>query len=260
MSSFTNTILCSDKIKFNIQSDNRYVSATKNIDSGELLLLEHAFVAHPNIVTKLVDADATFFNAYYPRTTQWKLESQQSLAHEKVEYNIAQVDDVDGAIGVDFVQFNHACDPVAGFGFKSIFFGRHKIVVICIFAIKPILAGENITIHYGNDVGHIESYPYSCKCLLLKKNRQEIFKTHVSTIKSMLESDIIDKHITKYVNGPKYAPTLLHQTLAKKGLYATSNNLIITTRFIKLMISLGRKLDKNSILRYIASLDKSLKQ
>ncbi len=80
-------------------------------------------------------------------------------------------------IGDQISKFNHSCNPNA----ISIIADKAEwqgitIHYVAVYAIKPILVGEEILISYKKDVGHGPSvWNFNCPCNLTPEKRQQIW-------------------------------------------------------------------------------------
>jgi hypothetical protein len=192
----TNTILKSPKISFEVKVDDyRYVKATKKINAGELLLIEHCYSCSKENVShmiKVVQLSSELFNNLYPRTIEWdesicynSPDEIMNLCQEKCQKNCFGRNNKI-ILGLDISKFNHSTSPNCDVK-EQVF--TLELEVDCslmyVYSNKNIDVDEEITMWYGNGYFQekIEITPeFEFKCNLIievakQYMRKEIFKT-----------------------------------------------------------------------------------
>ncbi len=170
---YTRAIFKSDSIVRRTISDGLDgLFAAKDIESGELLLVEHMAFGTPFQLTNTISVNKALFDTLAPRTIALDEDNignneQNEMAARKVQSNsfAATTDKQFLCLGSDISMFNHRCNSncahyqllirVPGLG--------SEVVVGMVWACERVAAGTQLTIQYGSRHGHgVDTYKCDC--------------------------------------------------------------------------------------------------
>lgn len=234
----TNTILKSPKCKFNITNDYKSVIATKNIISGDILLIEHCQYSDNQVVLMTsLRFQEELFNELYPRKTKWienyatnTSDEIQELINNKIQHNCFG-DKNEITIGNDISWFNHNNEYNAYV--HSLKLSLHKFptdtVILSVVATKNIYPGEEIFIKYNDEIT-FENNTINLNntiCTLendLNKHYNENERDHRNTIIVIVK---------EYTKKEKFSIITGNQIANHYGLYMSNDLVSPTPRFIE---------------------------
>lgn len=236
MSNYTKVIYLNKLIS--IKKENNYNSfiASNDIEKHTLLLIEHTFTGSLEQCQHVIQTNEHLFNELHPRIKKWnETENKNDIALKKVLANGFVISDSNSiVIGDTISKFNHSCSSnCAHFHAGQTKINNLMTNYLAIITIGDIKNGEELTINYGNDRGHIGSDDFKCLCGKTDAERQETQnilesislyyqKNNIMSIKK----NIIDKYesISKNI--------MAFQYLAKIGLVVANDSyLSMSTQF-----------------------------
>ena len=206
----TNTIFKSNKISFETTKDDyRSVKAVKEINIGEILLIEHCYASNNfNHLSNVVIYSQELFNNLYPRKMLWDEETIINnipdeiidLCAEKIQKNCFKRDGK-YAIGLDISNFNHSISANATATCVDV---NVEQIVCCfisyVYAHKFINIGEEINIYYNKNIyfGDGDTIETANVDVEFKLSNHYINKIVLQYVKKDICKHIVLKHICIY--------------------------------------------------------------
>ncbi|AFX92359.1 putative set domain-containing protein [Megavirus courdo11] len=213
---------------------NNYKSiiATKNINFGELIILEHAYTASNAHAQIVVSNNETLYDLYHPRvknfqdsTNDERLES----ASEKVSHNCFGLNG-SKILTYGITKLNHSCNPNCSVYIQEKYnFNNTNIVFMELYAVRNISQGTELTISYGPETAHKRDF--ECKCGKDLDERKQIFNTisKISCTLSNRHHETIRAKIYEHIESINGKKLLLNHYLSIKGLYLNKNTIVSYT-------------------------------
>ncbi|XWV26599.1 SET domain-containing protein-lysine N-methyltransferase [Tupanvirus soda lake] len=205
----------------------RSVRATRNIKTGELLILEHVFSAKSATCHLAIENNEALFNLYHPRITSFaetKAEDKTEQTKQKLSHNCFGVPNGNKVMNIYLQQINHSCTASCGVYIREDYtFEGTNVVFMELYAIKNIEKDTEITINYGPDTSH--NRDFKCDCGLEIEKRQMIFSisSNLARTLSFDNNKNIKEKIFKYLQIPISKKILLNQFLAINGIFVNNN-------------------------------------
>lgn len=235
-----------------IQENNNYKSvvATRNIKTGELLLIEHACATQLATLFAIVAHNEYIFDQYHPRITKWRDEkNRDKMAQEKVQHNSFNFNNL--PLMTDFIaKCNHYCDPNCAISPSRTlsFAGEYIAVFMEVFAVKDIIAGQEIMISYGPETGHQRDFTCNCKYDLSERTKLYSATADMAALFSKVHADNIDKLILEYRDKKDARRIMMNQYLAQNGIVVNNGRIVGADKTIggKLITDVIRMNAKNT--------------
>lgn len=221
MTEIVHTIFKSPSIQFVEVDGYRSVRSSRDIEAGDLLLVEHSLACVES--SRMVDAvrgNQLLFDNLYPRGQVWTQElfySDESikLAKEKVQKNMFKNADT-FHLGLNASRFNHTKRPNAVI--QQMYVERSDLPMhpsfLYIVATEAIPQDREILIWYGNNFfgEHSDEDKYERKKLQDYKTMAEMF-------------------VRQYMKKKTFAQVMSLQIVADQGLYKIDKLHAVTERF-----------------------------
>jgi hypothetical protein len=167
---YISTVYCNPAIT--VCDDNGYklVRATRDINHGELLIIEHVYCNKPKLCSMVIEHNEYLFNKYHPRRIPWMSVTKNinEMVDEKIQHNAFAINNK--CVISDLVtNINHSCTPNCGIytNVNVIHQTRQSsndIIFLEIYAIDIIKNGCEITIAYNPITGHNDDRDFICNC------------------------------------------------------------------------------------------------
>ena len=214
---------------------NGYISvyAKKGINSKDLLLLEHTFTGSSLHCRRLICFNQYLYNELYPRSLPWiegKTSAKDTIVDEKIQNNVfGGLIEGEFTIGCQISKFNHNCDPNAFSIISDKVVGKGMTTFyMSVYAIKPILAGEEINISYRKNAGHDPAvWNFNCMCNLTLEERSKKWDINNQLIEKLRTKKSLDirNRLLVYEPSEESQNIFNNQFLLTMGVIKSTNEL-----------------------------------
>jgi hypothetical protein len=224
----TYTVFKSEKISFETKKeDYRYVKSTRNIKSGELLLVEHCYSTQDNNnqLIRLMGLSPDLFNSLYPRNCNFydikdDKEKLNEACANKIQSNVFKIDGF--TIGRDISRFNNSNRPNAcvSISVGNISIGNEKVRydLMYVYSITDINIGDEINIFYSEGYHKLLSNKKIENIIINRKEEENI-------------KELVDRIYTQYSKKEPCKNIILNHLCKHYGLGITKDEIIDTERF-----------------------------
>lgn len=225
---YSAVVYMSKKIEQKYENNFRSIMCVKDIDIGELLMIEHVYSAPHNVAIYTIAYNKEVYEGFYPRNSSWEDKTDiLKQAQEKLSHNCFGTKNKNFLFNNVIYQINHSCTASCG-----VYISHEKniqntdIIFMELYSIKKIKAGEEIFINYGPSTAHTRDF--TCLCGIPEEKRNKIFSVGVGIVKSLSikYNENINKKIFKYASSTLFKKILLYQYLSVNGIYI--NNGVIS--------------------------------
>lgn len=227
----THPVFIHPKCHFKMEKDYRSVVATGNIQTGDLLILEHCYYQDPektNLLKMTLRFQPELFNELNPRSIPWDPSWADSampaaisdLIAQKLDCNVflnSEEDKVTLSRSVAWI--NHESNPNAYLWTYTVD-TKGALPMDCYFvaviAGGDIFTGDEITIRYNPIFDAMYPTKFPNRCLSLDFTPQ-------AQIQILIE---------KYAETEIFGTTMVNQIANHLGLYRVGDTMILTPRFM----------------------------
>uniref|UniRef100_A0A6C0HDP8 SET domain-containing protein n=1 Tax=viral metagenome TaxID=1070528 RepID=A0A6C0HDP8_9ZZZZ len=156
--------------------DNNQIStiASEPIDKGVLIMLEEGIVGKTKEVIRKMSFNEDLNALLYPRENTDN-KSDFEFNRQKYNYNAFEWNEKEKTFALFYTisRINHRCNPNS-FVVEVI---NHRKPLFALFTVKDIKQGDEISISYGEDIGHSNHtiFNWKCECELDKIQRLKTF-------------------------------------------------------------------------------------
>ena len=173
--------------------------ATKEIEAGTCILIEEGFVGESNTsIAKFLFHNKDIASRLYPRNHRPDLWSSFKECERKAAHNVWEWSPEKNAKNkIVFLpytsMFNHSCTPNVDASQYSHWSQTHFRMSegFAIYSTSFIPAGEELTISYGESVGHVKSsvFSWECNCGLSHEERLDNYNKSLRTVRECFSED-----------------------------------------------------------------------
>lgn len=245
---YTHIIYQHPSIALRNQDNYMSINATTDIQLGELLLVEHVYIAPTDHCISVISNNEKMFNMYFPRDKTFvevpDYAERRTIAFEKLKHNFFSRKE-NNIITNMITKINHTCNPnCAVYVLEEFSMENTNIMFMELYSIKNITSGSELKINYGPDTGHARDF--ICDCGMELDQRTKLYNT-ISSLAFNLSRRYNKnnrKLICEYLNTNYANKILLNQYLVTKGIYFNNNYLTAYTED-------GAKMINEVIKKYI---------
>lgn len=224
-------------------SNQRRIVTTRDVVSGELLLLEHRLIADRKTITYALITDREWFNALYPRDTPYDANNAQATietAVRKLHNNCFNARDNEFALYNWVCAINHNC--MSTVALYSVNFGApNSSGATAVFSLQPLRSGDELWVNYGNNLGHSQNdtndlvgiHQFECSCGKTAEQRRLSWELQQRMVKRMYHAREVEVRslVNDYIRTLTYKTIAIRQELGKQGCFQDGDRLTMSDAF-----------------------------
>jgi SET domain-containing protein len=168
--------------------DNNQIStiASEPIDKGVLIILEEGIVGKTKEVVRKMSFNEDLNGLLYPRENTDN-KSDFEFNRQKYNYNAFEWNEKEKTFALFYTirRINHRCNPNT----FVIEVPNKKQCLFALFTVKDIKQGEEISISYGENIGHSNHtiFNWKCDCNLDNMQRLRLFTKNQKSVADYLK-------------------------------------------------------------------------